>query len=75
MSKIFVILIICILIFINCRKISKVNVKPNAEVKLKDETACVCFQLNDDIKTDNSFYLQANSEDKGARIDKTIYSI
>ena len=74
MSNIFVILILC-LILKNNTKIIKVNVKPNAEVTLEDKSACVCFQLNDDIKTDNSFYLEVNSEDKGARIDKTIYSI
>ena len=72
MSNIFVILIIS-LVFKTNSNIIKVNVKPNDEVILKDKSACVCFQLNDDIKKDNSFYLEVNSEDKGARIDKTIY--
>ena len=72
MSKIFFVFIVSLLL-INCKRINKVNVKANNEVTLKDKTACVCFKLNDDTKTDKSFYLNAYSKDKGARMDKTLY--
>ena len=72
MSIFFLILLIS-LIFINCLKIKKYNVKPYNEITLEDETSCVCFELHDDTKTDNSFYLQVYSEDEGAKINKIIY--
>ena len=74
MSKLFFILIISI-IFSNCSKIKKYNTDWNSyTVKGAKKSACVCFDLQDRfLLGSKTFYLIGKSDDKNARIDKTLY--
>ena len=74
MSKLFFILIISI-IFSNCSKIKKYNTDLNIfTIKKAKTSACVCFDLQDRfLWGSKTFYLIAESGDKNARIDKTLY--
>ena len=74
MSKLFFILIISI-IFSNCSKIKKYNTDLNIlTIKKAKTSACVCFDLQDRfLLGSKTLYLIAESGDKNARIDKTLY--
>ena len=41
-------------------------------IELNDETACVCFELDKDLKIDEKFYLQFMCEDEDSSIEKKI---
>ena len=74
MSKIFYLLLISI-IFSNCSKIKKYNTDLIIfTIKKAKASACVCFDFEkfnfDDSET---IYIHSKSDDKNARIDKTLY--
>ena len=74
MSKIFYLLLISI-IFSNCSKIKKYNTNLNIfTIKKAKTSACVCFDF-ENINFDDSetIYIHLKSDDKNARIDKTLY--
>ena len=74
MSKIFYILLISI-IFSNCSKIKKYNTDWNSyTVKGAKKSACVCFDLEKfNVYDSETIYIHSKSDDKNARIDKTLY--
>ena len=74
MSKLFFILIISI-IFSNCSKIKKYNTDLNIfTIKKAKASACVCFDFEKfNFDGSETIYIHSKSDDKNARIDKTLY--
>ena len=68
-----ILILIIYFVIVNSLRLKKYNVKPLQKVNLEDESSCICFELDDDIKKDNNIYLNIYSEDKDAKMDKTLY--
>ena len=71
MEKLIFILIISFL-FSSCSIVKKYNITNYNSIELKEESACLCFQLPKETQKDESFYLEMISEEKGAKIDKSL---
>ena len=59
-------------IFTGDSDINQYIVKISELIEIKESTACVCFELDKDLRKDAVFYLQFTCEDKDSSIEKML---